>query len=378
MRIIDRYLLRMDIRAFLIFFFSLTGLFVVFDAFSNIDEFLKNTDENGNVLLTMMSFYAYKAVFLFDRLAGILGLLAAMFTIAGLQRNNELTALWAAGIANRRIILPLFAFTSVLAIVAIANRELVIPRCRSELMRESKDFKGDQPQPMQYRYDNATEILFRGKFTFANKSRITEPDFLLPPELAVYGRNLAAGDAYYRPPQDGRPGGYLLENVKQPVELLKKPGLALGDQLVIITHQDQPGWVAENDCFVVSELTFQQLTRGSSWRSLASTSELIRDLGNPSLDYGADVRVKIHTRFVQPLLDMSMLLLGLPLVMTPNNRHLFLAAGLAMGVISAVMLVSMVCQHMGTISLISPALAAWLPALIFVPIAAAMSHRLWD
>lgn len=378
MRIIDRYLLRMDVRSFLIFFLSLTGLYVVFDAFSNIDEFLKNNGDNGNLMLTMGRYYAYRAVFLFDRTSGILGLLAAMFTVAGLQRQNELTALWAAGISNRRLILPLLGFTAMLALAASANRELVIPLCRSELIRESKDLNGDQPQPMDYRYDNATDILLRGKFTIASKLRITEPDFLLPAELAVYGRNLVAEDAYYQPPGQGRPGGYLLKNLKQPAELKTKPGVSLGDKPVILTHQDHPDWIGEGECFVVSDLTFPQLTRGASWRSLSSTPELVHDLGNPSLDYGADVRVKIHGRVVQPLLDMTLLMLGLPLVMTPNNRRLFLAAGLAMGLIGVFMMVSMACQHMGTISLISPALAAWLPAIIFVPIAAALSPRIWD
>ena len=41
MPIIDRYLLRQYVKTFLICWFSLTGLYVVVDAFSNLDEFLR-------------------------------------------------------------------------------------------------------------------------------------------------------------------------------------------------------------------------------------------------------------------------------------------------------------------------------------------------
>ena len=51
---------------------------------------------------------------------------------------------------------------------------------------------------------------------------------------------------------------------------------------------------------------------------------------NPSLDYGADVRVAIHGRIVKPLLDMTLLFLGLPLVVTRESRNVFIAMGLCM------------------------------------------------
>jgi len=41
MRIIDRYLLRQFLQTFMICYLSLTGVYVIFDAFSNFDAFLK-------------------------------------------------------------------------------------------------------------------------------------------------------------------------------------------------------------------------------------------------------------------------------------------------------------------------------------------------
>ena len=94
-----------------------------------------------------------------------------------------------------------------------------------------------------------------------------------------------------------------------------------------------------------------------------------RGLRNPSLDFGADVRVSIHGRIVQPLLDMTLLFLGLPLVLTRENRNMFVAIGLCMVAVTMFMMIVLASQYIGAVSLVSPAFAAWLPLFIFVPVA---------
>ena len=82
---------------------------------------------------------------------------------------------------------------------------------------------------------------------------------------------------------------------------------------------------------------------------MASTAQLIADLRNPSLDYEGDVRVAIHARIVQPLLDMTLLFLGLPLVVTRENRNVFLAMGLCILVTVTFTLVVIGLQQLGPI-----------------------------
>ena len=52
---------------------------------------------------------------------------------------------------------------------------------------------------------------------------------------------------------------------------------------------------------------------------------------------GADVRVAIHSRVTQPLLDITLLFLGLPLVLSRENRNMYLAIGMCVGVVIAFM-----------------------------------------
>ena len=88
----------------------------------------------------------------------------------------------------------------------------------------------------------------------------------------------------------------------------------------------------------------------------------------------------IHARIVQPLLDMTLLFLGLPLVVTRENRNVFVAMGICMVVTTVFTLVVMGVQSLGEISywFFTPPLAAWAPLMIFVPLAAWMAEGLWQ
>ena len=94
---------------------------------------------------------------------------------------------------------------------------------------------------------------------------------------------------------------------------------------------------------------------------------MIQQLRSPSTDLGADVRVAIHTRFMQPFLDTTLLFLGLPFVITRTNRNPFISIGLCLAVVTVFMLVELGCQSLGSTGWLSPPLAAWLPLIDLRP-----------
>jgi len=106
---------------------------------------------------------------------------------------------------------------------------------------------------------------------------------------------------------------------------------------------------------------------------------LIRGTRNPSLSFGLDARVTIHSRFVKPMLDMSLFLIGLPLVLSQKNRNIFMASGWCLLLVVGFILVLMVCHTIGANGgLLSPVTAAWLPLMIFAPLATAVSYPIWE
>jgi lipopolysaccharide export system permease protein len=98
-----------------------------------------------------------------------------------------------------------------------------------------------------------------------------------------------------------------------------------------------------------------------------------------SVCFGPKPRVLVHSRIVQPLLDITLLFLGLPLVIAMDNRNVFRAIGLCILLVVLFLGVPMLCQYFCTdLPIISPSLAAWTPLMIFVPAAVGMSSWMWE
>jgi lipopolysaccharide export system permease protein len=235
-----------------------------------------------------------------------------------------MTALMAAGVPRVRAVMPVIVAAVSVALLATANRELIMPCCRNELARQPNDLTGENAHQLEPRYDERTDVLLRGGYSYAREQRISKPDFLLPDTLADYGKHLIAENAFYQPPSGNRPGGYLLRGVSQPKLLGTLPSLPPGAEPILISPRDAD-WLKPDECFVASDVSFELLTQGVEF---ASTSQLIAGLRNPSIDCGAAVRVEIHSRIVHPFLDITLLFLGLPLVVSRQNRNVFVAIGL--------------------------------------------------
>jgi lipopolysaccharide export system permease protein len=304
----------------------------------------------------------------------MIAMIAAMFTITWLQRHQEMTAMMAAGISKFRIVKPIVLAVVAISFLAAANREFIIPRVRNELTRDTKDLAGSEYRDLEGRYDGQTDIAIGGKKVVVAERRIVNPTFILPNTLSKYGRNLVAENAYYLDATEDHPSGYLLKNVSDPTNIDKLASLRQGERTIIVTSKEAP-WLNKGEAFVVSQLTFELLANGSSWRRFASTKELLDELNQPSVEPGADLRVAIHTRILQPFMDSAMLMLGLPLMFSRRNRNIFLSVGICLAAAIAFSVVTLACQSLGGLGLLRPTLAAWIPLLVFVPVAVAMSHN---
>jgi len=375
MTVIDRYLLRQFTKALVVFFVSITGLYIVVDAFGNLEEFIDYGEQQGSLFAVLAAYYGARVLAFFDLTNGLLTLIAAMFTITWLQKSREITALMAAGISKWRIVTPVVAAVAVVALAAMVNREVVLPRFRDKLSRNAQNWKGENAKQLQPRYDNQTDILMGGKHTFANEQRIEQPCFRMPPRFEYFDTQLVAENAYYKEPIGDQPGGYLLDGVSQPADVHERTSLLEVQKPVILCPGDTE-WLEDNQCFVVSDLSFEHLEGGSSWRQFSSTPALISALRSPCLDFGPDVRVTVHSRFVKPVLDVTLLFLGLPLVLSRRDRNVFLAVGLSLLIVGAFFVVTMACHALGANFILSPSMAAWAPVIIFVPIAVWMAESL--
>ena len=371
MGIIDRYVLQLFLKVLAVCFVSFTGLFIIVDAFGNLEEFLEFGAKRGSLLLVVVEYYGARTLSFFDRTSSLLAMISSMFVLTWMQRSNELTAVMAAGVPKMRIVKPLLAAAVSVSLLAVVNRECFVPAVRERLSHNMQDPEGAVAQQVYPRHDHRTNIFLNGGSTFFGEKRIAQPRFRLLEPLGEFGRHLNAANAYYREAAADREAGYLLTGVEQPENLSELDSVQRRGRDAILSPKDTP-WLKPNQCFVVSDVQFDLLTGGSAWKSYSSSLDLIRGLRNSSLDFGADVRVTLHARLVQPLLDVTLLLLGLPLVLRREDRNIFVAAGLGLAVVSVFFLVLIACHAMGANYLLSPVLAAWAPLLIFAPVAYAV------
>jgi len=375
MQILDRYLLRHYTQILVICFLSLMGLYVVIDAFGHLDDFSDYAKQKGSLLGAIGEYYGYQSLRFFDRAGGPLAMIAAMFTVTWLQRHHELTALMAAGISKFRVIRPLLLATVVVSLLGVANREFLIPKFRDRLSRDTKALAAGDAQSMESRFDNRTGILIGGEKIVISKQQILRPTLLLPTSLSQHGMQIVASKGHRLDATPDRPAGYLLEGVSIPEAIDRLASLKLDDRAVLVTSRDAR-WLDPGQAFLVSDVPLQLLASGSAWRSLASTGELIAELGSPSTDLGPDVQVAVHSRLLQPAMDGTLLMLGLPLMFSRRNRNVFLSIGICLLIALAFTLATLACQSLGGLGLLRPTLAAWLPLMLFVPLAVAMSHTL--
>ena len=137
----------------MICYVSLVGLFIVIDAFSNLDEFTKRADGIVEMSQVMGRYYLIHQSLFFDYLCGVIGMMAAIFTVTWMQRNNEQLAILAAGVSTHRAIRPVLISSVIVSTFAVANQELIMPRYAEELAK-SHDDDGTRTVHVSGRYDS--------------------------------------------------------------------------------------------------------------------------------------------------------------------------------------------------------------------------------
>ncbi|MBX6314415.1 MAG: LptF/LptG family permease [Isosphaeraceae bacterium] len=406
MRILDRQRYWAFLKAYVICFVALVGLYVVIDAFENLDEFMKVTVGTVELMRYMGRYYAIKMCGFFDRLCGVITMMAAIFTVTWMQKNNELIAMLAAGISTPRIIRPVLISSVLVSGLAIANQELLIPRIAEDLMKRPDD-DGQRLMGVTSRED-AHGILIHGKDGRRAARTIVAFNATLPHTLFGSIGEIDAVQARYIPEDDTTSplrGGWLLRSARLktpeiPVIDLGQPGAerailvrippeveARFPPPITMSHDEQmryllsrkpiPG-VVDQTYFLRTNVGFAAITRIPQWYQFASTPDLLRALADPVTGRSekAEIAVFLHARNLRPLMAMALLCMSLPLVLSGENRNMFVNLGLSLGTSALFYFVSFICQYLGTTQIIQPETSAWVPLIGFGTLAVARWDRI--
>ena len=378
MKILDRYVLVSFLKNYLISLMVLIGLYVILDMVFNFDELaeLKASEQQGTlaawaVAWSIVDYYFHQSFLIFVHLSGIIPVVAAAFTFIRMSRFNELTAILAAGVSLLRVAAPVIFCGVVINILLLPiTQELIIPSMIPKLTLKHDELAENKTKSFQIRamQDKNNSLLNAGRYTPSADGK--------PASIAVV--DVIERDADYRPSShitadhaeyDPSLGGWKLTNG------LRISGLLAGQ----VRSRPEPVelWKSSINPEEIA------LYRSGDFVDLLPTAKINELLARPK-SYGTTslMRVK-HFRLAQLLMNIILLLLAIPCVLTREPGTLkqgALKAGILSGLCMAIAFIMR--QVAGNppagekwINL-WPALMAWVPIFIFLPIAMFLLDRL--
>ena len=367
MTIVDRYLCSVFVKTFLVCFLSFAGLFTVVHLFSNLDE-LNAIAKKFGWPAVFLEFYLPRIADIYDKSAGILILISAVFAVSLLQRRREMTAMEAAGLTKLRILRPIFILSFILIGLTIANRELLIPRLKMQLVQTPQSW-GDTGKTDMSPQTDANNITIQGEHFYFADQRISDIQVELPANVTPVTAPLRANAGYLREANEWRPAGIELHVVTSNIATLSDSIRDADGELVVYTPTNHR-WLTEQMLFVRCDFSKDQIAFGKSGELYQSTAEMIATANKPKRWSTRSEYVNIHSRLIKPILDLTLLMLGLPMVIGGIQRNVFISAGICFGIVGLVQLTAIICYSLGASSLIRPAaLAAWAPVFLYVPAA---------
>lgn len=364
--ILDRQMIWSYLKAYVFCLISLMGLFIVVDLFMNLEDFTAGRKDLGAVARYIGMYYWYKSFQIFDRLCESVILLAGMFTVAWMQRNNELLPLLSAGVSTRRVVQPVLLCAGAMMGLAVANQEFGMPHVDNFMLENRQNPDGAKDVDVKGAFD-FNGVLIDGAKAVRKEQMIKKFVAVIP---ARNGRNTAtlqAKEAYYIPDQEGdkRSGGWLLKQTKT------EGILDWGDDDDIL-KQLGPG-----EYFLkTKDGDLDTVVRVKNWYLYLPTWRLLYELDRPGNTQHANLAIVFHTRMTRPMIGIILVLLGLSVILRDQNRNVFVSAGMCLGLCGIFFASLFACQWLGKDELmsqyVSPALAAWLPVIVFGPLAFVM------
>jgi lipopolysaccharide export system permease protein len=358
MTTLDRMFFHGYLRSYLIVLVSLLSLYVIVDLFTNLDAFSQGKSFADNVQ-HIGWFYSTRVPQFFDRLSEAITLLGAMFTVAWMQRNNELLPQLSAGISTRRVLRPILLGAILTLALGPLSQELVIPRIAEDLSTDRDDPDGMKTTPVKGAYD-PTGVHLEGQAAIRRERKILYLWVTFPEAGKTGMAHLTAKEAIYVPPDGGaQSGGWMLFQTT--------PDLSDGPLPPNLER------VGVGQYFLrTREVDFDSVTRGPNWYMYASTPKMRELLAKPDARRQPQVAVVFHMRLTRPLIGILLTVMGLAVILRDQNRHVFINAGLCLILCAVFYAAVFGCKYMGENDFVSPPLAAWLPVLIFTPLAVSL------
>lgn len=382
MKILDRYVAKNFLIGYAIAFAVLIGLRVIIDLFVKIDEFTEHPDlDTAAVIKNVLTFYCLNCTLYFRDFAGMITVVAASFSFGRMVRSNELVAVMASGVSLKRIIGPIVFLAVLLTGLLVVDQELIIPRLADKLVRSHDDLPGQESYDVMFIRDGSGSLISSQRFDVetatlykptilqrrsTSRPGIWEVTARIDAGKAVYNDQTGQWDLYSRDPNDPNSVSRPLYGADPnsgrwfPYGLLFEKDSSRKPRRVASYSSD----ITAKDIPVMRKSEHKTLLALRQLNALAAQGTQVRDL--------AQLYSQKHFRITDPLINLVMLMISLPLLVCRDPKSMKSAVTISFSITGACFVTTFVCRILATevvFDKVMPELWAWLPVFVFLPVA---------
>jgi lipopolysaccharide export LptBFGC system permease protein LptF len=302
-----------------------------FSNFENLDQAANSFAARGLGLVQgLCRYYGITMPFIIAKLGPFAVLLAAMWTLQRMARDQEVAAAQVAGVSLHRLTVPILVGGCVLALGLSAVRQIVLPRIAIE--------------------SHELERVLRGK-----KEAVIEGPLLLRDSAG----NRFSIRSYEPYAKIARSVQFRSEDLSRPLDIeAMKYDVATARWLSIDAEGAASPLPIETD---LRPRDIEIDARGLRYLASAELDEMAR-----KFPFRLDLELMRQTRFTYPFTPIVLLLLGIPLVLKRDRQSVYAAWGICLLVSILYFGVENTLHGLAERDgVLSPALAAWIPITVF-------------
>ena len=373
MRILDRYVLRIFLINFFILLLIILILTLLIDLLLELPEYIgagrrRAEDHGGSVVYwTIYSLFHFNIPVLllsFSFFSGPLITAAIGFTYRTLSRGRELMAMLTGGGSMIRVAVPVIIAGTLLILLAIPLKEYVVPPLAHLLLRSKGQLDRDDVRVHGFKHapDGEGKLFSAMEFDLGQRS-LTNVTVLVRGDRGALTRRISAASGTW----DESGGGWLLREVR----VVNEP-FARGDDGLV-----EPRIAHVGSSLIRSDLSpdVLLLRQQASVVRLFSLSTLQAILASPSAAIHHDeVRFYVHDRFSMPVVHVLVALFTIPVFMQREPRPELAPTVKCIALCGMGWIGAIVMQKLA-VGPFNPVFAAWLPVIVYLPVAAVALQR---
>jgi len=357
--------------ALLVFFSGLVGLYIVVDAsFNQTRRLVKQERTAVEILSFLGNYYLYNIpVIAYDVMLGII-LIAAIFSITLLNKNNELVPMMASGISVFRIMLPIILASVLLTAAQYVVKDMMIPGASETLVKMRMESKKKINRYMQKDIKDSEGNAFEIRLYDIDKKTMKDLVIALSPgagETSSGNQKISANKAVYKRTPNGQSAWFLSDGKVRKFETgegnIIETLFEFGDEGMVLVADARSGESCGTP-YVISSITPEAIKKmeDRGLKDFYSIRKLKSIYKKKPQDW---IEIEIWRRYTWPMVNLLLLAIGLPLVVLRQSANVYWSITMCLLLCIAFFFVDSMCVRLGMEGTLPAPLAVLLPFTIF-------------